>query len=230
MADGTPRCGRDETPMRTLIADDHGLVREGLKFVLDKLGPDVTVVECDDFPQAVEQAAEGGKVDLAILDLRMPGMNGTSGVENFCSLFPDTPLIVLSGRYRRQDVWEALRCGAAGFIPKNLGNEAVLNALRLVLAGEKFIPSDILSPGGGESLGAFGPLRAAEGKSQLHLTGRERQVLSELTKGLPNKKIAANLGIEEVTVKLHLRNIYRKLGATSRTHALKIALELGLDD
>ncbi len=219
--------------MNTLIVDDHALVLEGLKLVLRKLDPNVNVLERADLPSAMELAAEltggGAALDLAILDLRMPGMNGSAGIEAFCTQFSDTPVIVLSGQYRRQDVLECFRRGASGFIPKALGTKAMTNAIELVLEGGKFLPADILPEhvenGGSQfadpTLDAHNPLR--------HLTKRERDVLAELVNGLPNKTIAQNLDIQEVTVKLHLWHIYKKLGVENRVQAVKFALDLGWD-
>ncbi len=219
--------------MNTLIVDDHALVLEGLKLVLRKLDPNVNVLERADLPSAMELAAEltggGAALDLAILDLRMPGMNGSAGIEKFCTQFSDTPVIVLSGQYRRQDVLECFRRGASGFIPKALGTKAMTNAIELVLGGGKFLPADILpehvendgSRFADPTLDAHNPIR--------HLTKRERDVLAELVNGLPNKTIAQNLDIQEVTVKLHLWHIYKKLGVENRVQAVKFALDLGWD-
>ena len=135
--------------MNTLIADDHALVLEGLKIVLRKLNSNVNVLEWADLPSAMELSAElvagGEALDLAILDLRMPGMNGSAGIEAFCRRSSDTPVVVLSGNYQRQDVLECFRRGASGFIPKGLGTKAMTNAIELVLEGGKFLPADILS-------------------------------------------------------------------------------------
>lgn len=212
--------------MRVLLADDHDLVLSGLRLVVGKLGPDTTVFECGDFARAFELAEENQDLDLVVLDLNMPGMPGLTGVEAFCSKFPDLRTVVMSGHYRRQDVMTVLRFGAAGFMPKTLGAAAMLSAFRLVLAGEKYLPAELLSkdedatatagPNGGEALGS--------------LTGREREVLRELLNGLTNKEIGRDLNIQEVTVKLHLRSIYRKLEAKNRAHVAKIALEAGFVD
>jgi len=208
--------------MRVLIADDHDLVRDGLKPILGKLASDVTVFECANLYDAVKIAEQERELDLIVLDLRMPGMNGTEGVEVFRRKCPNLPVLIMSGYYRRQDVVDSLQRGAVGFMPKTLGSEAMLNALRLIMSGEKFIPSDLLPDANGESADT------AEGGGALKLlTERERDVLGKLVEGLPNKAIARELHIQEVTVKLHLRNIYRKLGATNRAHAVKIAFGMG---
>lgn len=225
-ADVTVRDYRlDKLPMQILVADDHDLVRDGLKPILHRLGPDVRVFECGTFPDAMQLADEHMGLDLAVLDLRMPGMVGTSGISEFRRRHANIPVMILSGNYRRQDVVDALHHGAMGFVPKTLGADAMLNAFRLVLAGEKFIPADLLPSEEGNGSG----LRPGDEALNL-LTERERDVLEKLLEGLPNKAIARELDIQEVTVKLHLRNVYRKLGAANRAHAVKIAMGLGLGD
>ncbi len=210
--------------MQILIADDHDLVRDGLKPILMKLGPEVSILECANFPDALELVSRNSDIDLVVLDLRMPGMDGTNGIAVFRQHHANTRVMIMSGYYRRRDVVDALRHGAVGFIPKTLGSEAMLNAFRLVLAGEKFIPADLLPADGDRT-----EIQAADATIN-QLTARERDVLGKLLEGLPNKGIARQLDIQEVTVKLHLRNVYRKLGASNRAHAVKIAIGLGLDD
>lgn len=221
------RGGRTErgTDMRLLIADDHDLVREALKLVLGKLDPNAIVMECGDYQEALALAEQHEDLDLAILDLNMPGMAGLAGIEAFRTRFPSTPTLVLSGYYRRQDVVEVLKNGAMGFVPKTLGSEAMLNAFRLVLSGEKFIPSELLADDGADPNELVGLTGREKREDPLEvLTAREREVLEKLLEGLTNKEIGRDLGIEEVTVKLHLRSVYRKIGAKNRAQAVKIAL------
>ena len=197
--------------MRILIADDHDLVRDALKQVFTGLDDNVEILECGSFPEAVTLAAQGENLDLAVLDLRMPGMAGPANIGEFCRQFPQIPTIVLSGYYRRQDVVDSFRNGAAGFVPKTLNKEAMLNAMRLVLSGGKYIPDDLLPDVTAESGGTEKPVgdqaRDAFGGE---LTTREEEVLAIMCRGLSNKAIGRELGIEEVTVKLHLRKIYQK--------------------
>ena len=216
--------------MRAIIADDHMLVRAGLKLVLQKIDSDMEVAEREDFNTALELAEElsasGSTLDLAILDFRMPGMDEGAGIETFCTRFSDTPVVVLSGHYRRPDVLECFRRGASGFIPKTLGTKAMMNAIQLVLAGGKYLPADILL----EHIGNREPQSANSSLDEQDrlrlLSHREREVLAELARGLPNKMIAKNLDIQEVTVKSHLTRIYQILGVDNRVQAVKIALEL----
>jgi DNA-binding NarL/FixJ family response regulator len=212
-----------------LLADDHDLVRETLKFYLEKIEPDTRVIEAGTFSEALDQASKADSLDLIILDLQMPGMNRLSGLEVMRERFPDVPTVILSGVIQRDDILSAIQRGAAGVIPKTLSASGMTSALRLILAGETYLPSTVISKGGAGGAGAVSARDAFSPESPLNaLTNRERDVLDLLTAGgLTNKKIAEGLGIQEVTVKLHLRGIFRKLGASNRTQAVKIAMQLG---
>lgn len=211
--------------MRILIADDHEVVLEGLKVLLQRLGPENSVVACSDFASTLEAATKGEPFDLVILDLHMPGADGIRGVETFLFYCPDPPLVVMSGRYERNEILESLRRGAAGFLPKTLKVEVMINALRLVLAGEKFIPADILAAGE-SALGRSESTHDRRAQAALSLlTLREADVLEQLLDCLSNTEIGRALDIREVTVKLHLRSVYRKLGVKNRTQAVKFVLD-----
>ena len=214
--------------MQLLIADDHDLALDGLKIILGDIESDVNFLECGDFGQAIELAEQNEYLDLVVLDLNMPGMAGVSGVETFKSRFPDAPVLVMSGYYRRQDVVDALQVGAAGFLPKTLNRQALLSAFRLVLSGQKFFPADLLRNGGMvlDKPGDQAPRNARNSPFEL-LSGREREVVAQLLKGLTNKEIGRYLDIEEVTVKFHLSSIYKKIGAKNRAQAVKLAVDFG---
>lgn len=218
--------------VKILIADDHDLVREAIGRMLVDLFEACTVVEAGDLDAAVacfESDSEG--FDLVLLDLRMPGMNGLDGLRRMVQLAGDVPVALLSGAYQGEDVREAIEVGAAGFFPKTLRGEALMNALRLVLSGEKYLPAAILSGMGESSQGdgyrgsAVRPDRLGGHPEFARLTPREREVLALLAEGRPNKDIARQLDLREITVKYHLKNIYRKLSVTNRAQAVKMALE-----
>lgn len=209
--------------MRILLADDHTLIRENLRDFLALLGPNVTVFEAGTLPEATEIASREEGLDLIILDLMMPGMRGLSGLAAMRRRWPNVPILFLSGSTRRDDIIGAMNLGAKGFIPKTISGKAMLSALRLILSGETYVPSVALDDGGAQGAGeAVGD----GGRSSLDtLTRREREVLSHVAAGLPNKKIARELGLKEVTVKVHLQSVFRKLGVTNRTQAAAAALQ-----
>ncbi|HCK18391.1 MAG TPA: DNA-binding response regulator [Thalassospira sp.] len=214
--------------MNILLADDHDLVRDGITSFLKLAAPEVEVAQAKDFAEALSVVDGEGNVDLTILDLNMPGMNGLSGLTVMRQKHPEIPVVILSGSVKRSDVLNALEHGASGYLPKTLSGKSLINALRLILSGEKYIPSALLEDDGAQirpgeidldGLAPDNPLR--------QLTNREREVLGLLTKGLSNKEIAKQLTVREITVKVHLTGIFKKLGAANRTQAVKIAMQLG---
>ena len=207
--------------MRILLADDHVLVRDALKSYIERLADDAAVIVASSFPEAFALAERDTALDLVILDLRMPGMNGLEGLTRMRGLRPSTPVVIISGLARPQDITDAMAAGAAGFFPKTLTGAALVSAVRLVLAGERFVPSTDHAGNG-----ADGEARV-EDEATSSLTTRERQVLDLLTKGMSNKEIARQLELQEVTIKLHVRGICRKLGAKNRTQAALRAVAIG---
>lgn len=209
--------------MRILFADDHPLFREGVKPVLTKLAATVEIIEAKDYPAAFEAARHNQDIDLALLDLYMPGMPGMDGIARFRASFPHIPLAVLSAADERENIQRLLANGALGYICKSSPSDVILSALRLILAGGVYIPPNLLGEGGVES----GKVVIEAGKHEV-LTRRQVEVLRELAKGLNNKQIALNLNVTEGTVKIHLASIFRVLNVSSRTEALLLAQKMGL--
>lgn len=206
--------------MRIILADDHEVVRRGIRDYLQLLEPGVTVHEAGNLDEVTALLDSMGGAELVILDLNMPGMNRFAGIDIVRRRVPGVPVAILSGSVERNDVLRALEAGAIGFLPKLLGGEAMISALRLMLSGERYLPSFIL-----EADGTMGDMRPPQA---MHLTEREGQVLRHISMGLSNKEIARELGIQEVTVKLHVKALFRKLQVTNRTQAARRAIELGL--
>jgi len=206
--------------MNILLADDHNLVREGLKPFLEKLDDHVSVFEAADIDGALKSGETAASLDLIILDLMMPGMNGYGGLKIIREAFPGVPTVILSGHVTRSDVLAAIDAGAEGFIPKTISGSALVSALRLVLDGERYLPSAILA--------AEEDVQTPTLTEPFHnLSPREQEVLHLLVDGQTNKEIARALDIREITVKVHVRNVYRKIGASNRAQAVKISLESG---
>lgn len=207
--------------MRIVLADDHDLVRDTIEEFLKRLDKDIEVQHAATLPQALELIRSSPGLDIVLLDLRMPGMNGLAGLKSAHEACPGVPIVILSGETGADTIRGALQAGAAGFLPKTMRGSAMLNALRLILAGERYVPDILLS----ESAGAEAASAVADGMPSL--TQREREVMGLLVQGHPNKEIGRRLNIEVVTVALHLRSIYKKLGVASRTQAVRMALERG---
>ncbi|CAN0029665.1 unnamed protein product [Chrysoparadoxa australica] len=199
--------------MRILVADDHDLVRDTIAAYLD--GADVdevrTVATLQD---AVAMAQDSGSFDLVLLDYNMPGMNGLEGLELMRAANSGRPVAILSGSATRDVASAALKAGAQGFIPKTLSARSLLSAARFMAAGEVYTPIDFMKPGRPDTEGA--------------LTRREQEVLRGICEGKANKEIARDLELQEVTVKLHVKTLSRKLEARNRTHAAMIARDRGL--
>jgi DNA-binding NarL/FixJ family response regulator len=208
--------------MRVILADDHVMIREGLRPFVERIATETQVLEAGNLPDVLE-LLKGDPVDLVILDLKMPGMNGFQGLVALRQAYPHVRCVMLSAMADRDHVLEAIRLGADGFIPKQLSGAAMVSALQLVLSGERFIPAMLVDgPHGGDS--ARSPNQSA---SELinRLTPRERDILRLLREGHPNKVIANHLDVSEVTVKSHLGNVFRKLGVQNRLQAMKLLVD-----
>lgn len=208
--------------MRILLADDHPLFREGIKPLLRKLDAQVDVIEAKDYPSAFAAAGAAGDLDLALIDLYMPGADG-GGVARFRAAFPDVPVIVLSASEQPDDIQHLLAVGALGYITKSSPSEVILGALRLVLAGGVYLPPSLLGNRGAPD-GAPDILR-----QKASLTLRQLEVLGELVRGKSNRQIAESLHVTEGTVKIHLATIFRLLGVANRTEAVLVAQRMGLE-
>ena len=209
--------------MKVLLADDHVLVREGMKLLFEKLDPGAEVLEAQSYEQAVAVAREAVALDLILLDLKMPGMHGVDSLVALREEISGVPVVILSGAFDRQDVLAALDQGAAGFIPKTLGSEAMFHAINLVLSGETFVPSLVYFQNGGDTGGDAG----GEDSVFATLTSREREVLALLIQGNSNSQMAGSLGLQEVTVRARLTGVFRKLGVKNRTQAVGLAMRKG---
>jgi DNA-binding NarL/FixJ family response regulator len=200
--------------MKMLLADDHDLFREAISAMVSADGA-VTVVPVCNLDAALASLSED-TFDLALLDYQMPGMNGLEGLDRARAAAPGVPFAVISGTTRRDLAEQVLARGAVGFIPKTLGVKAMIAAVKLMAAGEIFAPISML-----DLPPSFGSLLDS-------LTRREREVLVGMCNGKSNKEIARDLGVQEVTVKLHAKTLTRKLSAKNRTHAAMIARSGGM--
>lgn len=199
--------------MRILVADDHDLVRETIALFLEAKGMS-DVVSADSLDAALEVIERTGAFDLVLLDYNMPGMTGLTGLTRMIEANEGRPVALLSGTASAQIANEALAAGAAGFIPKTMGTKSMVNAIRLMVAGEVFVP--------------FSFMKKSEQRTVGNLSERETEVLRGLGEGKSNKEIARDLDLQEVTIKLHVKTLCRKLNARNRTQAAMIARDRGL--
>jgi DNA-binding NarL/FixJ family response regulator len=206
-----------EGHVKILLADDQELVRDTIALFL-RMEPGMEVELAADFPAALALVRQGGSKVLILLDYMMPGMNGLAGLAAMRAATPGTPVAILSGIAQRGVAEQALAAGAAGFLPKTMSAKSLIAAIRFMIAGEIYAPMAMLT----ERMAPSATLAGAQ------LTVRETEVLRLLCQGLANKEIARELDLQEVTVKLHVKTLYRKIDARNRTHAAMLAKEAGL--
>lgn len=214
--------------MKILVVDDHPLIREAVQAVVARLEPGATVLAAGDSERGFAIAASAPDLELVLLDLNMPGLSGIPALKAWRSRCPDVPVVVVSSAEDRPTVLAAIGAGAAGFIPKSSPNEVMLSALRLVLAGGKYLPPEALTPIGPSGGKARAPAEKSLSLETLGLTDRQAQVLKLIAEGKSNKLICRELDLAERTVKAHISAVFRALGVSSRTQAALAAAKLGL--
>jgi DNA-binding NarL/FixJ family response regulator len=207
-----------------VIADDHALFRAGLRLLLtDACGP-AEVRQAGSFPDLKALLEANSEVDLAVVDLAMPGMRGAASIRELRHTYPRLRCVVMSGSEQRQDVLDALAAGAIGYIPKSLDPEAMVAAIQQVLGGGIYAPTLLLT----EPVEMDEPSSTVDPNVMAMLTPRQYDVLRLLGKGQANKEIARALDISEGTVKIHLAAIFRVLEVRNRTEAVLKASALDI--
>ncbi|MGB0854527.1 MAG: response regulator transcription factor [Pikeienuella sp.] len=203
--------------MRILLADDHELVRDTISAFLQREGG-FEVLSTNDYFSAAEIIKKRGPFDLVLLDYSMPGMEGLATLSAAKALNRDRPVALISGAADKAIAQDALAAGAAGFLPKSMAAKSLISAVKFMIMGEQYAPIDFMTA---EDPEVDHPLKSK-------LSERELQVLDGLCKGHSNKEIARDLDLQEVTIKLHVKTLCRKLDAKNRTHAAMIAKDEGL--
>lgn len=206
--------------MRLVLADDHNLFREALCYYLRQCADDIAIIEAGDLDGALA-AGRREKADLVLLDFIMPGMNGARGIQRARQELPGIPIVILSGNISPEETAEALRCGATSVISKELSSDALRDVLRRILAGEQVVAASGLDQ-------SSVVMRDRTDTAPFRLTPRELDAVRLLIRGMADKAIAHELGIAAVTVRLHLYNAFRKMGARNRLDAVRIALQAGI--
>lgn len=216
--------------MKYLIVDDHALVAGALTLLLEDRDPEADVHTATTADAALELVDREGDADLLILDLSLPGVTGTELMEEIARRQPMLKILVVSGLADQESIMRVLQLGAAGFVPKSLDTELLSNAIDFVLKGGVYIPSKLLteSQKDGFFTRTAARLKAPE-SAPPHLTDRQLDVLAQLAKGAPIKRICRELDLSEGTVKTHVAAIYRSFGASNRTEALIAARRAGFD-
>ena len=197
-----------------LIADDHPLFRGALREAVNGLFGRADVAEAGAFEEVVDRLERAGDMDLVLLDLRMPGARGFSGLMYLRAQYPSLPIVVVSANDDPAVIRRCMEFGAAGFLPKTLGVDALRQAIARVLKGEVWTPPNVDLSAGSDAESAATIRRLST------LTPQQVRVLMMLSEGLLNKQIAYELGVSEATVKAHVSAILQKLGVESRTQAV----------
>jgi DNA-binding NarL/FixJ family response regulator len=219
--------------MRILVVDDHGLIREALRGVLQELNPASVVMEAADSQQALALITEHSDLALILLDLNLPDRDGFSLLAELRESYPAISIVVLSASQERANVLKALDLGALGYIPKSAARQVMLGALRLILAGGIYIPTEVLMRGEEAPPAGAAPRQNNDAPrvspEELGLTGRQLEVLALMMQGKSNKAICRILNLAEPTVKNHVTAILKSLKVTNRTEAVVAVNELGWD-
>jgi DNA-binding NarL/FixJ family response regulator len=208
-----------------LICDDHAMMREALAGAVAIGWPDAEVIQAPDYPAAWQAAA--GRPDLIISDLIMPGSGPVDGVRRLAEAAPDSPILVVTGNEDDEILLALLKLGVAGFAPKTSKSEVIEAAIRLVLAGGRFLPPRLLDLATRNGTAGPGP-PVAMPPLLGRLTDRQLDVLRLIATGGSNKEIARELDLSPATIKAHAAAAIAALGAANRTEAVVRARELGL--
>jgi DNA-binding NarL/FixJ family response regulator len=210
--------------MKILLADDHALFRDGMRYVLRRLDDKAEILDAGNFPDALTTAKDNPDIDLALLDLNMPGSEGAASIKLFHTNHPDIPLVVVSGADQRDDIERVMSSGAMGFISKMSSGQDMVHALRLVLDGGIYLPPQLLQL----ALGQVREDKRSWRTNEHGLTTRQMEVLKQLATGLSNKDIGQAIGMAEGTVKIHVAAIFHALRVNKRIDAVQTAQRLGL--
>jgi len=204
----------EKTVIRVLVAEDHTIVRDGLVALIGQQSDMEVVADAGDGQQAVDLWKKH-RPDIALMDLKMPGVDGVAAIERIRGIDPEARIIVLTTYAGDEDIYRALRAGAKAYLLKDMRREDLFDCIHQVNAGRTLLPPEIAS-------------KLAERMPAGELTPREQEVLRLLAEGKPNKLIGADLAISEVTVKSHVQSLFRKLNVLSRTEAIAVAGRRGL--
>ena len=200
--------------IRIIIADDHPIVRQGLAALLDDQADMSVVAELNNGREAIAKYREL-QPDIAILDLRMPHIGGVEAIQTIRAEFPSASIIMFTIYDTDEDIYRGLQAGAKSYLLKDTPCEKILQIVRTVHAGKRYIPTEV-------------SLKLAERLERPNLTKRETEVLQQIALGKNNQEIRDTLIISEATVKFHVNNIFAKLNVSDRTSAVIEALKRGL--
>ena len=202
------------TPTTVLVVDDHPVVRDGLKAIISS-EPDMEVVGDVGLGQEAVCVYSELRPSVVLMDLLLPDISGAEAIRQICRKSPDALIIVLTTLDGDEEIYRALEAGARGYLLKDMVRRELIQAIRQVALGRRYIPSQIGT-------------RIAENYPRMEITGREVEILNLIAIGKKNKDIAFALAVSESTVNAHIKHILAKLNASDRTHAVTVALRRGI--
>jgi two-component system nitrate/nitrite response regulator NarL len=215
-------------PIRILLVDDHTLFRSGVRLLLQRQPDFEVVAEAGDGVEGIKRAKEL-KPDVILLDLNLPGLSGLETLQLLTQDLPSCAVIILTVSEEADELGQALRDGARGYLVKNIDAEVLTSAIRRAAAGESVIAESMTAKLVDQFRGAASQAAQASGNAERHrLTARETQIVQCLARGASNKVIARELDVSESTVKIHVQNVLKKLNLTSRVQVAVYAVEHGL--
>lgn len=210
-------------PLRVLLADDHAVVRKGIREFLEEDGEIAVVAEASDGAEAVRLAGEH-RPAVAVLDIQMPGVNGIEATRRIKAAYPEVRVLILTAYDEDPYIFALLQAGADGYVLKNSEPEALVRGVKDVAAGGKVLSPDVAA----KVVAHLTSGKPAAAQEQVEpLSERELEVLRLAGRGLTNKEIGGALGLSDRTVQGHLANVYGKLGVASRTEAVTTAVRRG---
>ena len=199
--------------IKVAVIDDHVVLRAGLKYVIAS-DPEMEFVGEFGGGRGAAQFVATVEPDVTLLDVRMPDLNGVEALKDILAALPKAKVVMLTTSDAEEDVYQSIECGAMGYVQKEAPVEEILRAIRSALAGDVYMSDDIRR--------VYETRKGAKG-----LSPREAEVLNAVGDGMNNREIGARLGISENSVKMHLKRIFFKLGATDRTEAVNLAVKRG---
>lgn len=211
-------------PIDVIVVDDHAVLRTGLRAMLEANGDVAVIGEAADGVEALALLEEV-QPDVALMDVKMPNLDGLATLREFRDAQPDLPVLILSMYDDPAYVEEALASGAAGYLLKTVAGDELVRAIKAAHAGQGYLQAEITRP----VLSRFTRSVAVE-TADIHLSPRETEVLQAVADGMSNKQVASALEISEATVKTYITSLFEKLGALHRAHAVALALRHRLID